>query len=231
MRKLYPDFHYILGDVSLQRQPTNLKSVRYVFNFAASKHVDICESNTMRAMDINLNGVINTYRAASAAGARYIFTSTDKAVLPVNAYGAAKLLAEKYLYDMGDAVVYRWGNILGSRGSVLPILQQCRDQNKTFTLTHPDMTRFWANIDDVAAFMWEHKDDVTDTEAHIPPMKAASMVRLCEAMGVKYEVGEIRPGEKIHEVLRTGHDFCVKSNDPELQMSDDELMSLIARSL
>ena len=120
---------------------------------------------------------------------------------------------------------------MGSRGSVVPIIKDCVDNNKTFTLTHKAMTRFWINIEDVAQFLWERKGMITDKEAHIPPMKAASMQRLLDVMGCKnVEYGEIRPGEKVHEVLRTGHDFCFNSETCE-QYTDEELKAMIARCL
>lgn len=233
MAKLYPKFNYVLGDVTdttwswdsaIKDRP------KYVFNLAASKHVDICESNVQHCMRVNLDGTMNTYRWSDHIGANYVFSSTDKAVLPVNAYGTAKAMAERWLISQGKASIYRWGNILGSRGSVVPIIKDCIQHNKTFTLTHASMTRFWANIDDVANFMWEHKGLVTTKEPHIPPMKAASMLQLLKVMGCKnWQLGQIRPGEKIHEVLRSGHDFCLNSETCE-HYTDAELKELVERS-
>jgi len=189
--------------------------------------------NAAHAIRVNYHGAVNTYKWARSKNAHYIFSSTDKAVLPVNTYGIAKAMAERYLMSHGLSTVYRWGNICGSRGSVLPIIKDCIQAGKPFVLTHPEMTRFWAHIADVAMFMWNNKDEVTRDEPHIPDnMKAAPLMKLLKVMGCdNIEVGSIRPGEKIHEVLRTGHDWCLRSDDPSIQYTDDELKALVARCL
>jgi FlaA1/EpsC-like NDP-sugar epimerase len=242
MQKSFPDFEYVVGDVTNRDWEEQLPSkVRHVFNLAAMKHVDIGESNVRRCIDINYFGVVNTYKYAEAADAEsYSFSSTDKAVLPVNTYGLAKALGEKYLYERIEknyarpkVSIFRWGNVLGSRGSVFhKMAATIKGEGKAY-VTHKDMTRFWIHIDDVARFMWENRGNESAKRPHIPDMKATSVVRLahaiaeatgCDVPDIVYT--GIRPGEKIHECLYTSHDYCLTSNTCD-QFTDKELVELV----
>lgn len=245
MRAKFPDFDYIIGDVCNQDWAGHLLArPTHVFNLAAMKHVDMGEFNVRRCVDINYGGTINTFDWALRAGAKgYVLSSTDKAVLPINAYGMSKGLAEKYLYErqmLGAPVtasVFRWGNVCGSRGSVFhAIANSLREQGVAY-VTHKDMTRFWIHIKDVARFMWSRKDVATPEQPHIPKMKAASVLRLAEAtaevLGIddyKVEYTGIRAGEKIHECLYTSHEYCLTSDKCD-QFTDAELIALVREVL
>ena len=245
MRQEFPDFNYVIGDVTNTDWADNIpRNPKLVFNLAAMKHVDIAEDNVERCVAIDFNGVVNTYKWAKSVGAKsYIFTGTDKSVLPINAYGMAKGLAEKYLFekarkDKGMTIsVCKWPNVLGSRGSVLHYFVDSLKNNKPVNITDDRMTRFWLHIDDVADFMWDKRMETSLTEAHIPALKASKVTELAASvarvMGVeKYFLKEIgiRPGEKIHEVMRTGHDYCINSENCD-QYSKADLDHLVARCL
>lgn len=236
MKAKYPQFDFVLGDVT---SPESWKRklpghVDYVFNLSAMKHVELGESNVQHCLNVNYNGAIHTADYAYDTGANYIFSSTDKAVLPINAYGMSKGLAERMLLDHNCiSSVFRWGNVLGSRGSVLHVIKEHVEKGLPVPVTSKDMSRFWIHIDDVANFMWERKHVPTIGEPHIPPMKAARLIDLVKCIaGDDYpiKITGIRPGEKIHEVLRTGHDWCLNSKDCD-QYSPKELSDLVERSL
>lgn len=241
MAKEFPDFDFVVGDVTNKDWAEQLPKARHVFNLAAMKHVDVGESNVRRCVDINYHGTVNTWQWSNSVNAEtYSFSSTDKAVLPINAYGMAKSLAERYLYERflyphnksSRISCFRWGNVMGSRGSVFhSFAKTLTEQGKVF-VTQKDMTRFWIHIEDVARFMWDKKDVETNQTPHIPNMKGASVLRMAEAIadviGVNdYEVEftGIRPGEKIHECLYTSHDYCITSDKCD-QFSDAELIQL-----
>jgi len=245
MRAKFPDFNYVIGDVTnTDWQDHLLDKPSSVFNLAAMKHVDMGEHNVRRCVDINYGGTVNTYDWAFKNRANsYVLSSTDKAVLPINAYGMSKGMAEKYLYErqaIGTSLstaIFRWGNVLGSRGSVFHALARTLLEEQTAYLTHKDMSRFWIHIKDVARFMWEKKNTPTPEQPHIPKMKAASLLRMTEAvadvLGIsdyRIEYTGIRDGEKIHECLYTSHDYCLTSDKCD-QFTDKELISLVKEVL
>ena len=238
MKSLYPNFRYVIGDITSDAWKDKLNGYYdYVFNLAAMKHVEIAEDNVEQCIAVNLMGTINTYEYFKNDCYRYIFSSTDKAVLPVNAYGMAKGLSCKYLYDMNksyqNACVYAWGNVVGSRGSVIHAFRDKIHREEQIEITDFRMTRFWTPIETVAKFMWDNKEIITEKEPLIPPMKASKVIDLAlatyDVLGVKRkpmkEIG-IRAGEKLHECLRTGHDYCVTSDSCD-QYSEEELRSLV----
>lgn len=199
-------FNYTLGDVSNSQWRSQLPDVAdYVINLAASKHVEVCEENVEYCVKVNYEGVVNTYNYAREVGAKYLFTTTDKAVRPINAYGMAKGLAERFLADKKDAKIYLWGNVLGSRGSVFHLF---KDQVKkgTVTITDKRMSRFWLKIEDVAKFMWKNRD--SDEKKLIPTMKSASLVDIANAIAhlhgckkPKFKEIGFRAGEKLNEEI------------------------------
>lgn len=221
----------------------SFSSAEVIFHVAALKHVDTVEDNPLEAFKTNVVGTVNVAEIACEMGVPHVvFSSTDKAVLPVNAYGHTKALSEKFLYAMNRRdnptkfAVYRWGNVLGSRGSVIHLFAKSLDEKK-ICLTHPDMTRFWIHIEDAVRFMLDTYKDAPIDRAMIPPMKASSVVRLADAIarykGVKdydMEVIGIRPGEKIHEQLESNHDFCLRSDTCE-HYTDSELDSMVREVL
>lgn len=242
MKKDFPEVRFVVGDIAADTWKSKLHgSYDVVYNLAAMKHVEVCEDNVESCIRTNLLGTINTYEWANRNGSRYVFSSTDKAVLPINAYGYTKGLSVKYLQDMqkvnDDVSIFAWGNVVGSRGSVIHAFRDSLLKENLVRITDTRMTRFWINIDEVADFMAYHSFEYSPDGIHIPPMKASKVLDLAHAtadyLGVKgfeVEVVGIRPGEKIHECLRTGHDYCLTSNTCE-QYSYDELKEIIRKSL
>lgn len=246
MAAKYPLLHYVIGDITNMDWAEHLPAKpTHVFNLAAMKHVDVAEGSVNRCIDINYNGTVNTYRWARNCGAiSYSFSSTDKAVLPINAYGMSKAIAEKYLYERArsemDPVItsiFRWANVIGSRGSVFHFFAKTIKSEGKVYITHPEMTRFWIHIRDVAQFMWDRRCQMTLEKPHIPKMKATSVVRMAKEVArqlgcndLQIEYTGIRPGEKIHECLYTSHEYCLTSNTCE-QFSNEELAQLVSEVL
>lgn len=238
MSEIYPNIQYIVGDIRDQhwKRMIKLGFGDYVFNLAAMKHVDIAESNVEYCYDVNINGTANTLNWARDHSAKYLFSSTDKAVLPINAYGASKMAAEKLVLSKRGHV-FRWGNVLGSRGSVLGYFKKTLLEEKKVYLTHPEMTRFWVLIEDVAKFMIE-KAMNDRSGVHIPDMGAALVIDvarcMAELLGIHdFEIvnTEIRPGEKIHECLWSAHDKCLRSDDKSIFYTKAQLKTLIEKAL
>lgn len=235
---------FVMGDVRDYRAVENvLHGMSTVFHFAALKHVDIGEFNPEEFVKTNVNGVINASNAAIKCGVgSFIFSSTDKAVDPINAYGMTKALGEKLIIAKDNTqtttkfTIFRWGNVIGSRGSVIPYFVDAIKNNKVINITHPDMTRFWIKIDDAVDFMLTSYDsgtrrpyNVEDFKVKIPPIKAARVSDVIDALmditGVeheKYKIIGIRPGEKIHETLMAG-----MSSDSFEQYTEAELQQLL----
>jgi UDP-N-acetylglucosamine 4,6-dehydratase/5-epimerase len=146
---------------------------------------------------------------------KVIALSTDKAVNPVNLYGATKLCSDKLFVAANHLAggreprfaVVRYGNVLGSRGSVVPFFQQCREKKK-IPITDPRMTRFWIRLEDGAAFVGRCLDLITGGEIFVPKIPSMRIVDLAEAIapGCEQEIVGIRPGEKVHELLITRDD-------------------------
>lgn len=240
LKKDYPNVKFVLGDI---RDYESLRPHFYfkekVYHFAAMKHVDVANENPEECIKINLLGTLNVAKACSEAGVlECYFSSTDKAVLPINTYGMCKGISENYLLDLNEKVgtnfyVFRWGNVLGSRGSVIhAFLETLKKESKVY-ITHASMTRFWINIEDVVGYLLSN--NVCQTEVNIPSMKAASVIRIAKLcakhLGIKdyaVEITGIRSGEKIHECLYTSHDHCVRSDTAE-QYSDDEILEMIRK--
>lgn len=246
LKNEYKHVTYVIGDV---RDRASLKQamrgVDVVFHVAALKHVDVLEANPTEAVKTNVEGTINVAEAAIEAGVRHVvFSSTDKAVLPINVYGMTKALSERYLFDLNSKqtdtkfAVYRWGNVLGSRGSVLHTFTEAFKNKTEIRITDRKMSRFWIHIDDAVDFMLETFKNAQRAKAMIPHMKAALVMNLMYALGkvlkcedvLELKIIGIRSGEKIHECLHSDHDYCLRSDTCD-QYSEAELINLIRRSL
>jgi UDP-N-acetylglucosamine 4,6-dehydratase len=208
---------YVIGDIRDAKALTSaMRDHVNVFHFAALKHVDTCEINPEEALKTNVLGTINVLDACEANRvASMVLSSTDKAVDPINAYGYSKALAEKLVLGKNgafNASVYRWGNVIGSRGSVIPmIVKTLLASDPHVKITEVDMTRFWIKINDAVNFMWETFLQ-GDGKILVPNIKAATLLSIVKAsaeiLNVKsYEVKLIgnRGGEKIHERLWSAH--------------------------
>lgn len=209
---------FFVGNVRDEyRMELATKGAHEVYLLAAVKSVDKAEYNPTEAVAINIDGAKNVIKACITNKVKKcMFTSTDKAVEPINLYGASKLAAEK-LWIQANALVggqdttfnvCRYGNVLGSQGSVLERWGRAVRMGKTIDVTDPDMTRFWILKDDAAIFVDEaaQKDDCG--AVYIPFMKACTMEQLSKAFlqvaeldGKNIRNIGVRPGEKMHEKL------------------------------
>ena len=217
MRQMFPEgpnspMRYFIGDVRDRERLTRaFHDVNVVIHAAAMKQVPACEYNPFEAVQTNIVGAKNVIDAAIDQGvARVIAVSTDKAVSPVNLYGATKLVAEK-LFVQGNAYAggrstrfacTRYGNVVGSRGSVVPLFLQQREQG-CITITDPDMTRFWITLDQGVQFVTTCAERMHGGEIFVPKIPSMRLVDLADAIadGCERKVIGIRPGEKIHEML------------------------------
>ncbi|MFZ1009559.1 MAG: UDP-N-acetylglucosamine 4,6-dehydratase (inverting) [Candidatus Sulfotelmatobacter sp.] len=203
---------YFIGDV---RDPSRLQrafsGVTVVVHAAALKQVPACEYNPFEAIQTNIIGGRNVIDAAIDQGVeRILALSTDKAVNPVNLYGATKLCAEK-VFVQANAYAgaqetrfscARYGNVVGSRGSVIPVFVEQRKRGK-ITVTDPRMTRFWLTLEHGVRFVIRAIEQMHGGEIFVPKIPSMRLVDLAEvvAPGCAIEFIGIRPGEKLHEVL------------------------------
>lgn len=208
----HASMRYFIGDVrDVDRLRRAMHGVDIVVHAAALKQVPACEYNPMEAIKTNILGSSNVVEAALDAGVKKVLAlSTDKAVNPVNLYGATKLAAEKLLvqsnsYAGGMATRFscvRYGNVVGSRGSVVPIFLQQRSTGK-LTITDSRMTRFWLTLEQGVRFVISCIDRMHGGEVFVPKIPSMKIVDLAKALApqAELEVVGIRPGEKLHEVL------------------------------
>lgn len=209
---------FLLGDVrSVQRLELALRGVDVVVHAAALKQVTACEYNPFEAIQTNVIGAENVVAAALANDVpRTISLSTDKAVNPVNLYGATKLCAEK-IVSQANAYVgasparfasVRYGNVVGSRGSVIPLFRRQAKEGE-LTLTDETMTRFWITLDQAVDFVIRSLERMEGGEVFVPKIPSMRIRDLADAIApeVPRRVIGIRPGEKMHEVLVT-EDEC-----------------------
>ncbi len=208
----HPDLRYFIGDVrDLPRLRRAFNGVDIVVHAAALKQVPACEYNPMEAVKTNVLGSSNVIDAALDTGVKKVMAlSTDKAVNPVNLYGATKLAAEKLMvqsnaYAGGMATRYscvRYGNVVGSRGSVVPLFIKQRGTGE-ITLTDERMTRFWISLDQGVEFVIRCIESMHGGEVFVPKIPSMKMVDLARVIAPEAAVRiiGIRPGEKLHEVL------------------------------
>ncbi|MCC6905962.1 MAG: UDP-N-acetylglucosamine 4,6-dehydratase (inverting) [Anaerolineae bacterium] len=208
----HPNIRYFIGDVrDADRLYRAMHGVDIVVHAAALKQVPACEYNPIEAIKTNVDGAKNVIDAALNAGvSKVLALSTDKAVNPINLYGATKLCAEK-LFVQSNAYAgksgtrfscVRYGNVVGSRGSVIPLFLQQR-QAGHITVTDPRMTRFWITLEQGVRFVISAIEQMHGGEVFVPRIPSMNIMDLAEAMAPGIEVKQIgiRPGEKIHEVL------------------------------
>ena len=203
----HPSLRYFIGDVrDAGRLERALAAVTVVVHAAALKQVPACEYNPFEAIQTNIIGGRNVIDAAINQGVRRVLAlSTDKAVNPINLYGATKLCAEKMFVQANayagskDArfACARYGNVVGSRGSVIPVFLEQRKTGK-ITMTDPRMTRFWITLDRGVRFVIRCMEEMHGGEIFVPKIPSMRMTDLAEtiAPGCEIEVIGIRPGEK-----------------------------------
>jgi UDP-N-acetylglucosamine 4,6-dehydratase/5-epimerase len=207
-----PSLRFFVGDVrDKERLERAMHGVDVVVHAAALKQITSCEYNPFEAIQTNVIGVKNVIDAAIDQGVKRVMAiSTDKAVNPINLYGATKLCAEK-LVVQGNAYghprstifsVVRYGNVIGSRGSVIPLFEE-QKRTGTVTVTDPSMTRFWLRLDEGVAFAIRCTELMRGGEIFVPKIPSMRIVDLVQAIapGCRVQVIGIRPGEKLHEIL------------------------------
>ncbi len=208
----HPNLRYFIGDIrDYHRLQRAFEGVDFVVHAAALKQVPACEYNPMEAVKTNILGSSNVIDAALDANVeRVIALSTDKAVNPINLYGATKLAAEK-LFVQSNAYAggrksrfacVRYGNVVGSRGSVVPVFLRQRDDG-VITITDERMTRFWISLEQGVRFVIRCLEDMRGGEVFVPKIPSMKVVDLAKAVAPQAHINVIgiRPGEKLHEVL------------------------------
>ena len=213
-----PRLRWFLGDVrDLDRLKRAFHGVDFVIHAAALKQVDTGEYNPMEFVKTNVLGSQNVIDASIDAGVkRVVALSTDKASSPINLYGATKLTADKlfvaannysHAYGTSFAVV-RYGNVMGSRGSVIPFFQEIATQGKPLPITDLRMTRFWISIESAVKFVIDSLEMMSGGELYVPRIPSMKIIDLARAVAPNSELEEIgmRPGEKLHEEMISADD-------------------------
>ncbi len=209
---------FFLGDVrDLDRLKRAFDGVDLVVHAAALKQVPAVEYNPFEAVKTNILGAKNVIDAAIDCGVRRVIAlSTDKASSPVNLYGATKLVSDKLFVD-GNAyaggkatrfAVVRYGNVVGSRGSVVPLFRELAAAGEEIPITDERMTRFWITLDRAVGFVLDSFERLRGGEIFVPKIPSMRITDLAEALapGAPTRVIGIRPGEKLHEELISAHD-------------------------
>jgi UDP-N-acetylglucosamine 4,6-dehydratase len=210
----HPALRYFIGDVRDQdRLEMAMRNVDIVIHAAALKHVPIAEYNPFECVRTNVFGAENIVRAAIRSGVkRVVALSTDKAANPINLYGATKLASDKIFVSARNLVgaqdtrfaVVRYGNVVGSRGSVLPFFQRLiREGSDHLPITDERMTRFWITLRQGVNFVLSSLAMMRGGEIFVPRIPSMTITDLAEALAPALEqrIVGIRPGEKLHEVM------------------------------
>ena len=219
---------YFIGDVrDLPRLQKAMNGVDLVVHAAALKHVPIAEYNPMECIKTNIMGAQNVIDACIDNGVKKVIAlSTDKAASPINLYGASKLASDKLFVAANNIIgkgstrfsVVRYGNVLGSRGSVVPYFAKLIDSGaKTLPITDPNMTRFWITLQEGVEFVIKSFERMQGGETFVPKIPSMKMSDMARAMApeLDQEIIGIRPGEKLHEVM------CPQ-NDAHLTLEFDD---------
>ena len=213
-----PRLRWFLGDIrDKDRLVRAFHGVEYVVHAAALKQVDTAEYNPFEFVKTNVLGSQNVIDAAIEAGVKKVVAlSTDKASSPINLYGATKLTADKlfvaannYSYSFGTTMsVVRYGNVMGSRGSVIPFFRRLVAEGKPIPITDPRMTRFWITLPQAVQFVIDSFETMQGGELFVPRIPSMRIMDLAQVIAPDsqtYEVG-IRPGEKLHEEMIASDD-------------------------
>lgn len=214
----YPCMRYFIGDVrDKERLYRAFLGVDYVIHAAAMKQVPAAEYNPFEAIKTNILGAENIINVAIDQGVKKIIAlSTDKAASPINLYGATKLCSDK-LFIAGNSYVggesgtnfsvVRYGNVVGSRGSVIPVFLKQKETG-TLTITDPRMTRFWITLEQGVGFVLDSLERMIGGELFVPKLPSMNIMELAKAIApeCKTKIVGIRAGEKLHEVMITRDD-------------------------
>lgn len=217
---------FLIGDVrDYDRIKRAMKDIDIVFNLAAMKHVPSCEYNPDEAIKTNVIGMENVIRAARNLDVEVVvFASTDKAISPTNTYGATKLLAERLVqsanYNSGSGrtkfITVRFGNVMGSRGSVIPLFKNQIMENRKITITDPEMSRFMMTLSQAALLTMKSVEFAKGGEIFVLKMPVMRLKDLAEVVveemcnkhiidksEIRMDIIGLRPGEKMYEELMT----------------------------
>ena len=239
----YPCMRYFIGDVrDKERLQRAFREVDYIIHAAALKQVPAAEYNPFEAVKTNIIGAQNVINVAIDQGVkRVIALSTDKAANPINLYGATKLCSDK-LFIAGNAYVgrdhtifsvVRYGNVVGSRGSVIPFFLDCR-KNGYLPITDPRMTRFWITLEQAVHFVLGCLKKMVGGELFVPKLPTMNIMDLARAIApdCTTKIIGIRPGEKIHEIMVSdeeawhtydrGDYLTIKPMLPELVLEEEK---------
>lgn len=213
---------FFIGDVrDGERVEVAMRGCTHVVHAAALKHVPIAEYNPMECVKTNINGAENIVRAAiNNSVHKVIALSTDKACNPINLYGATKLASDKIFVAANNIVgddrptrfsVVRYGNVIGSRGSVVPFFRRLAEQKATLPVTDDRMTRFWITLEAGVDFVMSNFDIMQGGEIFVPKIPSVNIMALANVIGegLPTKVVGIRPGEKLHEVMISEDDAWV----------------------
>ena len=209
-----PAMRYFIGDVrDVDRLRLAMRGVDYVIHAAALKHIPAAEYNPMECIKTNIQGANNVIDVALEKEVeKVIALSTDKAANPINLYGATKLAADKLFVAANNIVgqlrtrfsVVRYGNVVGSRGSVVPFFQKLvQDRATEIPITDPRMTRFWITLQQGVDLVLKSFERMQGGEIFVPKLPSMKVTDLAEALapGIPTKIIGIRPGEKLHEVM------------------------------
>ncbi|MFL9597882.1 UDP-N-acetylglucosamine 4,6-dehydratase (inverting) [Aeromonas veronii] len=210
----HPCMRYFIGDVrDAERLDMAMRDVDFVVHAAALKQVPAAEYNPMECIKTNVGGAENVIKAALNNGVQKVIAlSTDKAANPINLYGATKLCSDKLFVAANNMAgknptifsVVRYGNVVGSRGSVVPFFDNLiKSGASTLPITHPEMTRFWLTLQQGVDFVLSNFQRMRGGELFVPKIPSVKITDLAAAMAptLKQEIIGIRPGEKLHEVM------------------------------
>lgn len=231
----YGKFKPLIGDIrdfdSIRRAA---KGCDAIFHFAALKCIDTLEENPEECIKTNVDGTRNLVDVQETLGIpKVLFSSTDKAVYPVNIYGQCKAISEKLVLRDSVNTVVRYGNVIGSRGSAVPMFIGAIKNDVPISLTHPDMTRFFITPDQASEFILDcffHNKSGLQIKHD---MKAIGIKRLCEIIArhygkeARFENVGLRPGEKIAEDLRTDFEGGYVNSKIAPQFTDEEILELL----
>lgn len=208
----HPSLRFFVGDVrDLQRLKRALRGIDFVIHAAAMKHVDLAEYNPQECIHTNIGGAENVINGSLDCGVKMaIVLSTDKAANPINLYGATKLCQDK-LFVAANALggadgtrfaVVRYGNVVGSKGSVVPFFFAERRKG-VLPITDPRMTRFWITLEQGVQLVLSAFENMQGGEIFVPKIPSTGVMDLARAIApeCRTEIVGIRPGEKLHEVL------------------------------
>lgn len=210
----YPCMRFLIGDVrDRDRLVLAMRETDYVIHAAALKHVPISEYNPIECIRTNVDGAENVVRAALDCGVKKVIAlSTDKAANPINLYGASKLVSDKIFVaanNLSGSIgtrfsVVRYGNVIGSRGSVVPFFKKLIDEGaETLPITDPRMTRFWITLEQGVNFVLSSLEMMSGGEIFVPRIPSMKITDIADTMapGIKHDYVGIRPGEKLHETM------------------------------